>query len=136
MGTRPIDFWRFLLALGTLTACAAKTPAGGPPAPAGPGIPPGCERSQAGDYHHADSPSFRYHGDDDGGTLVLRLLRSRPDGGVDVKPDASVASLVLCRTQQGFVGDTFGEGFSVGGHSCPVRFPSEVVRCEDGGLTI
>src|SRR5437764_1286240 len=118
MRMRPIDFWRVLLALGTLTACAAKTPAGGPPLPIDPGIPPSCERSQAGEFHHADNPAFRYLGEDDGGTLVLRLLGSRADGGVNLKPDASVALILLARTPQGFIGDTYGEGFSGGGHTC------------------
>lgn len=144
MGEYPRPMHRVLppLALGlsvlTLTACPAKAPPrtepAPPPAPAVK-VPPGCERNQAGEYHHAENPAFRYYGEDDGGTLSLAVVRAHDSEEVDA-PDSGSPSIVLQRTPAGFVGETRAIGFSGAGTPCPVVFPTEVVRCTDAGLTL
>jgi hypothetical protein len=119
-----------------LTACPARTPA---PPPAVPStqvqVPPGCERSQTGEYQHADNPGFRYQGADDGSTLTLAVTRGQqeaaatPDGGTAV-------SIVLERTPEGFVGETRATAFTAAGTACPVSFPTRAVGCDDQGLTL
>ncbi|OJH35367.1 hypothetical protein [Cystobacter ferrugineus] len=117
-----------------LTACPTRTPA---PPPAVPSIqvPPGCERNQTGEYQHADNPSFRYQGADDGSTLTLSVTRAwqeaptTPDGGTAV-------SIVLERTPEGFVGETRATAFTAAGTACPVSFPTRAVGCDDQGLTL
>ncbi len=126
------------LSVLSLTACPAKAPprieAQNPPPPPV-RVPAGCESSQAGEYHHAENPAFRYHGEDDGGTLSLTVSRALAEGGTDV-PDAGAASIVLQRTPEGFLGETRAMGFAGSGTPCPVVFPTEVVSCADAGLTL
>jgi hypothetical protein len=119
------------LALATLAACPSA-PVGPPPVH----VPPGCERSQQGEYHHVGNPAFRYLGVDDGRVLTLTLARTQADGGVGAAPDAGAITLVLTRTPQGFVGETRATGFSVGGTPCPVRFPTEITACAPDTLTL
>ena len=144
LGEYPRPMHRVLtpLALGlsvlSLTACPAKAPPrteAQPPPPPPIRVPAGCESSQAGEYHHAENPAFRYYGDDDGGTLTLAVVRARADGGTE-SPDAGAASIVLQRTPEGFVGETRATGFTGGGVPCPVAFPTEVVSCAEAGLTL
>ncbi len=122
-----------------LTACSAKAPprteAQSPPPPPPIRVPAGCESSQAGEYHHAQNPAFRYYGQDDGGTLSLVMVRAQADGGTPA-PDASTTSIVLQRTPAGFVGETRATGFTGSGAPCPVVFPTEAVACSDAGLTL
>jgi hypothetical protein len=99
-------------------------------------IPPGCERSQAGEYHHVGNPAFRYLAEDDGRTLALTLVRAQRDGGVGGSPDAGAINLVLARTPQGFVGETRATGFNAAGTPCPARFPTEVTACADDSLRL
>jgi hypothetical protein len=126
------------LTLLSLPACTPKAPprteAQPPPAPPI-RVPPGCESSQAGEYHHAQNPAFRYYGEDDGGTLSLAVVRARVDGGADA-PDAGTPSIVLQRTPEGFVGETRATGFTGSGAPCPVVFPTEAVACDTRGLTL
>ncbi|WP_279636992.1 hypothetical protein, partial [Corallococcus llansteffanensis] len=98
-------------------------------------VPPGCEKNQSGDYHHAQNPAFRYLGQDDGGTLSLAVVRAWADGGVE-SPDAGSVGIVLRRTPDGFVGETHATGFTGSGTPCPVAFPTEAVACTDAGLTL
>src|SRR3712207_5507932 len=114
IGQYPRPMHRVLppLALGltvlSLTACPAKAPpkTETQPPPAPPiRVPPGCESSQAGEYHHAQNPAFRYSGEDDGGTLTLSVMRAHADGGTE-HPDGGGTSIVLQRTPAGFVGET------------------------------
>ena len=126
------------LSVLSLTACPAKAPPriepqNPPPPPLR--VPPGCESSQTGEYHHAENPAFRYHGQDDGGTLLLSVSRALADGGTDT-PDAGAASILLQRTPHGFVGETRATGFAGSGTPCPVVFPTEVLSCADAGLTL
>ncbi len=117
-----------------LTACPARTPS---PPPAAPSIsvPPGCEKNQAGEYHHTENPAFRYLGEDDGGTLTLTLARARQ--GVETQTDGgTTVSIVLNRTPNGFVGETRSTTFTRGGMACPVRFPTQAAVCDDKGLTL
>ncbi len=131
--------FRSVLALGALAAtclvaCPSRTSPGGPAEPVR--IPPGCERSQAGEYHHVGNPAFRYVGEDDGRTLSLTVVSSRADGGVGGSPDAGAINLVLSRTPQGFVGETRATGFNAAGSPCPARFPTEVTACADDSLRL
>jgi hypothetical protein len=128
-----------LLAAGglaaVLMACPARIPS--PPDPAAPPpvrVPPGCEANQAGEYHHAENPAFRYLGEDDGGTLTLVVTRARR--GLEGAADAGTVSIVLHRTSEGFVGQTRATTFTPMGESCPVRFPTEAVACDDEALTL
>lgn len=119
------------LAFATLAACPSP-PVGPPPV----NVPPGCERSLTGEYHHVGNPAFRYLAEDDGRVLTLTLVRARADGGVGAAPGTGAITLVLTRTPQGFVGETRATGFSVGGTPCPVRFPTELTACAADTLTL
>lgn len=151
-----------LLALAPVALLALLGPACGPkarPAVPGPGgeapvrVPPGCEASLAGDYHHAEDATFRYRAEDDGRTLTLTLVRAvpgpagAPDAGTGggAAPDAGTAAgdgapggitVRLQRTPRGFLGETLATGFTASGRPCPVRFPTELVACEARGLTL
>jgi hypothetical protein len=97
-------------------------------------VPPGCEQSQAGAYHHAENPAFHYLGEDDGGTLTLAVVRSRAEAVGP--PDGGTVSIVLTRTPRGFVGETRATGFNAAGAPCPVAFPTEVTACTATALTL
>lgn len=123
-----------------LLACPTRAPtrpeplAAPAPPPAPPvQVPPGCEASQAGTYHHAQVPSFRYRAEDDGGTLRLAVLRNM-DGGVDA--GTAEPTIVLQRTPAGFLGVTLAQVPGDGGTPCEVAFPTEVRACDDAGLTL
>ncbi|HSP77652.1 MAG TPA: hypothetical protein VLQ93_03940 [Myxococcaceae bacterium] len=129
-----------LLAAGglaaALIACPTRTPS--PPDPttaASPvRVPPGCEANLAGEYHHAENPAFRYLGEDDGDTLSLAVARARE--GEETPRDAGTVRIILERTPEGFVGQTRATTFTPSGEPCPVHFPTEVVACDDAGLTL
>src|SRR5512140_1557454 len=129
--SRPLPLVLGGLALAGLVACPTRTPLGPPPV----NVPPGCERNQAGEYHHVGNPAFRYLAQDDGRTLSLTLLRSRPDGGVGGAPDAGAVTITVDRTPQGFIGETRALGFSAG-TPCPVKFPTEITACAPDSLTL
>lgn len=129
--TRPLFLILGGCAVATLAACPSRT--GGPLAVH---VPPGCERSQAGEYHHVGNPAFRYLAEDDGRTLTLTLARARKEGGVGEAPDTGAITLVLARTPEGFVGETHATGFSAAGTPCPVKFPTEVTACGATTLTL
>jgi hypothetical protein len=122
-------------AAASLLACPARTPplpeTTSPPVH----VPPGCEVSQAGEYHHADNPDFRYRAEDTGSTLSLTVRRP------DVKPvqeatEGGGVSIVLQRTPEGFQGETRASVRAASGQDCPVRFPTRVTACDPRGLTL
>jgi hypothetical protein len=114
-------------------ACPARTPSQPePPRPVR--VPPGCEKSQAGEYHHAENPAFRYLGEDDGGTLTLAVVRARQ--GAESQADGGTVSIVLHRTPDGFTGETRATTFTTTGRACPVRFPTQLTVCDATGLTL
>jgi hypothetical protein len=117
----------------TLMACPTRTPTL-PEAPRPVRVPKGCEKNQAGEYHHAENPAFRYRGEDDGGTLTLAVVRARE--GEASQTDGGTVSIVLQRTPDGFVGETRATTFTPAGTACPVRFPTQVTTCDDQGLTL
>ncbi len=121
-----------------LPACSRRAPSQPEgPAPRPIRVPKGCEKSQAGDYHHALNPAFRYRGEDDGATLVLSVLRAQEDGGVSTEAgDGGSLSIRLQRTPDGFVGETRSVGFTRTGAPCPVSFPTEVVACDETQLRL
>jgi hypothetical protein len=128
-----------LLALSVTTTtclpgCTGQTPPPGERVARPVRVPPGCEQDQAGEYHHADNPAFRYLGEDDGGTLTLALVRAQ-DGATEASDGGTVA-IVLSRTPDGFVGETRATGFSAAGTPCPVAFPTEVTACDPASLTL
>ncbi|MGZ3461647.1 MAG: hypothetical protein ACXU86_24410 [Archangium sp.] len=117
-----------------LTACSARTPSL-PPSSRPIHVPAGCEKSQAGEYHHAENPAFLYLGEDDGGTLTLTLARAR-EGGEAQADGGTTVSIVLNRTPDGFVGETRATTFTSAGTECPVHFPTQAMACDDEGLTL
>ncbi|MCI0573108.1 MAG: hypothetical protein L0Y66_20375 [Myxococcaceae bacterium] len=98
-------------------------------------IPEGCEAPLGGEWRHADVPSWRYSGEDDGGTLVLVVSRAGPDGGEGQAPGAG-PRIELHRTGEGFRGRVVDSSFGPGDTPCTVTFPTEVLACGDGGLTL
>ena len=120
-----------------LTACMARAPVPPPAPPPAFQVPPGCERSQAGEYQHADNPAFRYQGEDDGGTLTLSVTRAQEDASAaPVSDGGTTVSIVLTRTPEGFLGDTRATAFSAAGTACPVNFPTRALACDERGLTL
>lgn len=119
----------------SLAACTTPAPPPGERAARPIHVPAGCEQSQAGEYHHAENPAFRYLGEDDGQTLTLAVVRARADGGVS-DPESATVSIVVTRTPDGFVGETRATGFNAAGTPCPVAFPTEVTACDAQGLTL
>lgn len=127
-----------LLPLSLLIACAAPVPASEPPALLSPAPPPGpdsgaaaedaCAADLSGLWRHAVDDGFRYRARDDGGTLVVAILRT--DAGA-----APSASLVLQRSPGGFVGAVALARPGVDG-GCVALFPAEVVSCADAGLEV
>lgn len=116
-------------ATASLLACPARTPplpeTTSPPVH----VPPGCETRQAGEYHHAENPAFRYRAEDTGSTLSLTV--SRPE-----QADGGEVTLVLQRTAEGFQGETRATVHTASGQGCPVRFPTRVTACDTTGLTL
>lgn len=99
-------------------------------------VPEGCLRDQSGEYLHAQNPTYRYRGQDDGGTLVL-VLEEGPRGDGGTRPAQGAAPrVVLDRTPRGFIGRTEARAFAGSGQSCAVSFPTEVVACGSDALTI
>jgi hypothetical protein len=131
---RPLPL--FLAGAATaLLACPARTPplpeTTSPPVH----VPPGCEASQAGEYHHADNPAFRYRAEDTGGTLSLTVSRPGEEPGQQAAEGGGV-SIVLQRTPEGFQGETRATIRAASGQGCPVRFPTRVTACDATGLTL
>lgn len=149
-----------VLLLLLISACVTTTPQPPPEPPAPPRppvmVPQGCLDSLGGPWVHATDPSYRYEGEDDGGTLTLVVThvltvdagfsprRFRvSDAGVDAGPEldagAPVPSAVrieLQRTGHGFVGATLAPLTHPTGRVCEGRFPTTVLSCADGGLLL
>lgn len=133
-----------------------------PPAASRFDVPEGCLELQAGAWVHADDATWTYDAEDDGGQLTLRSLHVvvrdagfsprtfRRDAGVTrdagPTPDAGTVdagdeggssltgpSVVLQRTDAGFVGETLATFRHPTGRLCEVRFPTRLLSC-DGGL--
>lgn len=120
----------------TLTACPARPPAlPPPPPPPSVHVPPGCEQDQSGLYHHAENAAFRYRGEEDGGTLTLAVTRIWPESATPSDAGSAV-TIVLERTPEGFVGETRATTYTPAGVECPVRFTTQAIACEPGGLTL
>lgn len=97
-------------------------------------VPPGCGANLTGEYIHQIDPSYRYLGADDGGTFVLRVLRTFDDAGTASSADTGTA-ILLFRRPEGFFGAVHAKGFLPSG-SCDVKFPTEIVACDDVGIVI
>ena len=104
-------------------------PSLGPPPPLV-RIPDGCDKNLSGTYAHRRDPSFRYLGEDDGGTLTLALEREAGDAG------SAPLRIVLHRTADGFLGLTHASAFNAAHRLCPLDVPTEVTACPDDGLTL
>lgn len=132
-----------LFSVAVLSGCPRPGVSGRPPSPPVK-VPPGCEANLSGTYVHAERPDWRYVGTDDGGTLVLAVERaleaeadagtSLPafDGGARAGEDVAV---ILERTPDGFVGAARATVYTPS-RPCEVSFPTELVACTDGGLTL
>lgn len=104
-------------------------------------VPKGCTDNFTGTWAHTDDPSYAYRAQDDGGALVLTAFRAWNDGADGGRNDAGsgalAAEVTLERTEKGFTGVTQAQAVHPsGGRTCPVSFSTEVIRCEDGGLTL
>lgn len=131
----------FLCLLAAAAGCAPnRLPVSGAAsrAPAPVRIPDGCGGNLSGAYVHNESPAFRYRGVDDGGTLDFTLTRPTSDAGGDDggRPPESGVRISLQRSAEGFIGSTQAEVYNSAGHLCPVAFPTEVIGCDDAGLTL
>jgi hypothetical protein len=123
------------LALLLVLGCAAPPAPSAPPLaaaqpPPAPGPLDACAADLSGAWRHAEDDGFLYQARDDGGVLVLDLVRGSPDGG-----PAPVAKLVLHRSTGGFVGAVGLARPSADG-GCVALFPAEVVSCADAGLVL
>lgn len=128
-------------------------------------VPEGCLASQAGAWLHATDPSYRYFGEDDGGTLTLTVTRrfvadagfsprrfrhvdagpetedagvpdaGASDAGLEPEPRSSIR-VELQRTAGGFVGQTIAPLTHPSGRTCEAHFPTMVLSCSDGGLLL
>ena len=104
-------------------------------------VPRGCEGPLAGDYVHAQNRGYHYRGLDDGGTLTLTVLREGADAGAGLLGDPADTRVVLTRSAHGFTGASYSaqlpesEPGSVK-RRCPIAVPTEVIGCDDGGLTL
>ena len=127
--------WRLLVvSLLGCTACHGnQTNVRGPPRIL---IPKGCEANLSGPYLHAKSPSFRYLGEDDGGTLVLYVRREGMDGGTGMVADPGNTRVVLTRSNLGFVGQTLSVQPNALQTPCPVTLPTPLVACDAAGITL
>ena len=132
---RPLPLFLASAAATALLACPARTP----PLPETTSplvhVPPGCETSQAGEYHHAGNPAFRYLAEDTGSTLSLTVRRPGEEPGQEAG-DGGGVSIVLQRTPEGFLGETRATVRAASGQDCPVRFPTHVTACDTTGLTL
>lgn len=99
-------------------------------------VPEGCLANQSGEYVHEGNPAYRYRARDDGGTLVLWLEQGPPPDGGPRQALAQAPRVVLERTPEGFAGRTEARTFTASGQSCEVSFPTRVVACLPGGLTL
>ena len=99
-------------------------------------IPAGCEADLSGTYTFKGRDEWRYLARDDGGTLVLQLLSTSPDGGVGAGAPPNRTSIVLERTPDGFVGAARAEVWPTQSVACSVSFPTEVAACRDAGLVL
>jgi hypothetical protein len=130
--SRPLPLFLAGAAATALLACPARTPPLPETTSAPVHVPPGCETSLAGEYHHAENPAFRYLAEDTGGTLSLTVRRP----GVEPGQEASEVTIVLQRTPEGFQGETRATVRAASGQGCPVRFPTRVMACDATGLTL
>ena len=89
----------------------------------------------SGSYVHAQNPSYGYLAHDDGGTLFIAVDRGTADAG-SPRSDPNPVSVSLFRTPRGFLGQTDAVPFVATGRACPVSFPTEIIACEDAGLTL
>lgn len=89
----------------------------------------------SGSYVHAQNPSYSYLAHDDGGALFIAVERGWADAG-SPRSDPNPVSVSLFRTARGFVGQTDAVLFVATGRACPVTFPTEILACEDAGLTL
>jgi hypothetical protein len=130
-----------------------------PPPPPPIHVPEGCLANASGAYRPTTTSPLRYEASDDGGTLVMVAFSDTPvdagrpgrrfsrDGGLPwlvktqtpqvpaiAPPPSPLATLVVTRTPDGFVGAvTVGAGPDAG---CVPTFAARVVACSDEGLTL
>jgi hypothetical protein len=123
--------------LAALAVCAGCHRQPAPLAPRTLRIPSGCEVNLSGEYTFKGREDWRYVAGDDGGTLVLQLVRTLPDGGSGAERSADGGtSIIVERTTEGFVGATHAVAWPSQRVACPVSFPTEVTACRDTGLVL
>jgi len=123
---------RMASAVALLAGCAAPPPPPVETAPAAQALPEGCSNDFAGDWVLASDPSWAYRATDDGGTVVLDVVRHWADGGTPAR--ASSARVILRRTPAGLTGDARAPRMSPSGPGCEASLPVQLVGCPDGGL--
>lgn len=96
----------------------------------------------AGVYAYSGREDWQYRGIEDGGTLTLMLERGGVgDGGAIAVHDAGAGSpasveIVMTRSSSGFAGAIAQTVYPAPGAACVVAFPTEVVACDDAGITL
>jgi hypothetical protein len=122
--------WALLLS-GCVTSVPPSPPVAVQKAPQPPPmhVPEGCARDLAGEYAHAEDPSYIYSARDDGGTLELTAGRTVADGGAG-------PTIRLVRGPDGFKGETKALAALPSGETCEMTFPTSVQACPDDGLVL
>lgn len=99
-------------------------------------VPTGCLANFSGTWLHADDSTWRYEGNDDGGTLELDAFRDFTDGGAKGEVPAPTARIRLERMPDGFYGDAVADVLHPTGRICSARYPTAIQSCGDGGLVL
>ncbi len=121
----------------TTASGPSATPASTAEAPPVTALPPGCEASLAGQYHHEEDETYRYDVTDDGKAVVISAYRQHGAAREPLPEEEGAAGVIrLQRTPEGFAGSAKGVATTHSGESCEVEFPYQVVACSPQGLTL
>jgi hypothetical protein len=99
-------------------------------------VPPGCEKNQSGLYALEQNSSYRYLGEDDGGTLTLYVRRAQEDGGTSPTGDPGNTLVLLQRSPSGFSGQTLSVQLNGRQVPCPIALPTVITACGAKGLSL
>ena len=101
-------------------------------------LPPGCDRSIAGEWVHEDNASYRYTATDDGKIAYLIPRRVNGDGTLVIDPadKDTQMKVTLERRADGFTGEfRFVEAMDDGA-KCPLLFLARITSCSRDRLVL